>query len=530
MTKTIKCALELAAPNVIELTIDANEFQTEDTVLTRYLGIKETVVIPDGITEISDDAFNCCHNLKNITIPDSVTKIGEGAFSVCIGLMNITIPKNVTGIGDGAFCDCRELASITIPSRVTKIGRSVFEYCNNLVSIKVSGDNKVYHDKNNCLIETKSKTLIAGCKNSVIPNDGSVTKIGNDAFSGCEELKSIIIPDGVTEIEDCAFFDCAGLTSVTIPDSVTDIGYKAFCGCHSLTSVNIPNGVTKIGSSAFCYCENIKEISIPDSVTEIGNGAFDLNGLSKIKVSGGNKTYHDEGNCLIETKSKTLISGCRNSVIPNDGSVTVIGNDAFYDCSGLTDITIPDSVTEIGNDAFGECVGLKEITIPAGVTEIGYDALSGCKELSIIKVSDANKVYSGKGNCLIETKSRTLIAGCKNSIIPDDGSVTKIGRSAFYCCTELTEINIPNTVTEIEDWAFSECTELTDINIPNGLIKIGSNAFIGCEKLTNVNFNGTKERWHLIEKHNDWDYIAYEYTVHCIDGDIKCCNNGAIKK
>lgn len=383
MTKTIKCALELAAPNVIELTIDANEFQTEDTVLTRYLGIKETVVIPDGITEISDDAFNCCHNLKNITIPDSVTKIGEGAFSVCIGLMNITIPKNVTGIGDGAFCDCRELASITIPSRVTKIGRSVFEYCNNLVSIKVSGDNKVYHDKNNCLIETKSKTLIAGCK---------------------------------------------------------------------------------------------------------------------------------------------------NSVIPNDGSVTVIGNDAFYDCSGLTDITIPDSVTEIGNDAFGECVGLKEITIPAGVTEIGYDALSGCKELSIIKVSDANKVYSGKGNCLIETKSRTLIAGCKNSIIPDDGSVTKIGRSAFYCCTELTEINIPNTVTEIEDWAFSECTELTDINIPNGLIKIGSNAFIGCEKLTNVNFNGTKERWHLIEKHNDWDYIAYEYTVHCIDGDIKCCNNGAIKK
>ena len=101
MTKTIKCALELAAPNFIELTIDANEFQTEDTVLTRYLGIKETVVIPDGITEISDDAFNCCHNLKNITIPDSVTKIGEGAFSVCIGLTNITIPKNVTGIGDG---------------------------------------------------------------------------------------------------------------------------------------------------------------------------------------------------------------------------------------------------------------------------------------------------------------------------------------------------------------------------------------------------------------------------------------------
>ncbi len=507
MTKTIKCALELAAPNFIELTIDANEFQTEDTVLTRYLGIKETVVIPDGITEISDDAFNCCHNLKNITIPDSVTKIGEGAFSVCIGLTNITIPKNVTGIGDGAFCDCRELASITIPSRVTKIGRSVFEYCNNLVSIKVSGDNKTYHDKHNCLIETKSKTLIAGCKNSIIPNDGSVSKIGNDAFSGCEELKSIIIPDGVTEIGDCAFFDCAGLTSVTIPDSVTDIGYKAFCGCHSLTSVNIPNGVTKIGSSAFCYCENIKEISIPDSVTEIGNGAFDLNGLSKIKVSGGNRTYHDEGNCLIETKSKTLISGCRNSVIPNDGSVTIIGSDAFYDCSGLTEITIPDSVTEIG-----------------------YDAFSGCKELSIIKVSDANKVYSGKGNCLIETKSKTLIMGCKNSIIPDDGSVTKIGRSAFYCCTELTEINIPNTVTEIEDWAFSECTELTDINIPNGLIKIGSNAFIGCEKLTNVNFNGTKERWHLIEKHNDWDYIAYEYTVHCIDGDIKCCNNGAIKK
>ncbi|MDD7701085.1 MAG: leucine-rich repeat domain-containing protein, partial [Eubacteriales bacterium] len=127
-------------------------------------------------------------------------------------------------------------------------------------SITVDSKNKVYHASNNCLIETATKTLIAGCKTSVIPTDGSVTSIGAGAFFGCTGLTSITIPDSVTSIGDWAFYGCTGLTSITIPDSVTSIGDLAFYGCTGLTSITIPDSVTSIGKSAFYKCTSLKFI------------------------------------------------------------------------------------------------------------------------------------------------------------------------------------------------------------------------------------------------------------------------------
>ena len=346
-------------------------------------------------------------------------------------------------------------------------------------------DNPNYHSAGNCLIETASKTLIAGCKNSIIPNDGSVTSIG-----------------------DYAFYNCSSLTSITIPDSVTSIGNSAFCWCRSLTSISIPDSVTSIGDSAFYDCNSLTSISIPDSVTSIGRGAFkDCHGLESITVEQGNPNYHSAGNCLIETASKTLMAGCKNSVIPNDGSITSIGDYAFYNCSGLTSITIPDSVTSIGYEAFRGCSGLTNITIPDSVTSIrvgafyycsgltsitipdsvtsigGY-AFSGCRGLTSVTVDPGNSVYHSVGNCLIETASKTLIFGCQNSIIPNDGSVTSIGDHAFEGCSGLTSITIPDSVTSIGSDAFCGCSGLTSITIPDSVTSIGSYAFWGCIGLT----------------------------------------------
>ena len=102
--------------------------------------------------------------------------------------------------------------------------------------------------------------MIAGCKNSVIPDDGSVTSIGERAFYGCYRLTSIVIPDSVTSIGEEAFAYCESLTSITIPDSVTSIGRGAFEGCTSLKSITIPDSVTSIGRYAFQYCDSLTSV------------------------------------------------------------------------------------------------------------------------------------------------------------------------------------------------------------------------------------------------------------------------------
>ena len=160
--------------------------------------------------------------------------------------------------------DCSNLTDITIPDKVTSIGIGVFAGCSSLTSITVASGNPVYHGIDNCLIETASKTLVSGCKNSVIPTDGSVTSIGDEAFSGCSGLTSITIPDSVTSIGDYAFRNCSSLTSIEIPDGGTSIGYMAFYHCRSLTSIAIPDSVTSIGKWAFAGCDNLAYVTLED--------------------------------------------------------------------------------------------------------------------------------------------------------------------------------------------------------------------------------------------------------------------------
>ena len=224
-----------------------------------------------------------------------------------------------------------------------------------------------------------------------------------------------------------------------------------------LTEAIFPETVSCIKDYAFLYCESITTFYIPSTVTSIGYSAFvGTSNVQQIIVEEDNPNYDSRSDCnaIIETASNTLISGCKNTIIPE--SVLVIGRQAFYDQSGLQSIVVPSTVVSIEDYAFCGC-GLNSIYIPSTVTSIGYSAFVGTSNVQQIIVEEDNPNYDSRSDCnaIIETASNTLISGCKNTIIPE--SVLVIGRQAFYDQSGLQSIVVPSTVVSIEDYAFCGC-------------------------------------------------------------------------
>jgi hypothetical protein len=349
-TGTITDYIGSASTLVIPSTIGGFAVTSIGTWAFGYGFSLTSVTIPGGVTSIGDWAFYNCNSLTSVTIPSGVTSIGDSAFSQCQTLTSITIPNGVTSLGDDAFSGS-PLTSITIPDSVTSIGNNAFSYssltsvtipanvtsigvspfvCGSLISINVDAANLNYSSANGILYN-KNKTVLVeypSGKSGSVTIPGSVTSIGEAAFSGCSSLTGITIPNSVTSIGEKAFSSCYLLTSIIIPNSVTSIGDSAFAMCDSLTSIIIPDGVTSIGDSVFMGCFSLTRVTIPNSVTSIGDGAFER-------------------------------------------------------CSSLTRVTIPNSVTSIGNRAFEMCFSLTSIIIPSSVISIGSGAFEMCFSLTI---------------------------------------------------------------------------------------------------------------------------------------------------
>lgn len=239
--------------------------------------------------------------------------------------------------------------------------------------------------------------------------------------------------------------------------------------------------VTGLGCRAFGYHWNIKSVYIPESITNIdttNTPFYFCSSIESIIVEEGNPKYRSESNCLIDIESEKLLLGCKNSIIPSDGSVTIIWRDAFNGCVGLIGIDIPNTILEIEYAAFSYCENLQSIHIPKSVRYISdYNVFMHCYNLSSITVDINNEYYHSENNCLIDTNAKTLISGCNTSVIPNDGSVTKIGGMyAFSGCT-FTSFVIPDKVEVIGLGAFNACYQLKEIVISEGVETLDSHPF-----------------------------------------------------
>ena len=344
------------------------------------------VTIPSSVTAIGGNAFDRCSGLTAVTIPGGVKTIGHYAFQSCSGLTAVTIHDGVTKIGWGAFSGCIGLTAVTIPSSVTEIGMSAFSVCKGLKSIEVESGNKNYCAAGGVLFTKDKATLIcypAGKPEESYTIPGSVTEIGDRAFSDCSGLMSLEVKrgnkfycaaSGVLFTKDKATLICypAGKPeeSYTIPSSVTKIRDYAFKGCDGLTAVTIPGSVTEIGEGAFAWCSGLTAVTIPDGVKRIGWDAFQgCSGLKLVEVESGNENYCAAGGVLFTKDKATLIcypGGKAEESYTIPGSVTEIGGYGFAGCDGLKDVTIPGRVTKIGEGAFAWCSGLNAVYWLAG--------------------------------------------------------------------------------------------------------------------------------------------------------------------
>ncbi len=407
----------------------------------------ESVTIPDSIVEIEYAAFYNCKSLKtakiadmvawcaakldgpyanpahitgkldfgtpmkDLVIPSYIESVGAYTFYGCKDINSVQISEGIEKIGECAFYGCENLTEITVPKSVIKIEDGAFSDCGKLSVVGVSPENAQYKNLIGALVEVETKTLIKGFNNTQLPDDGSIERIGAYAFSGCDNLSSIILPDCISYIGVSAFKDCRKLASVTLPKNLTSINTGLFSGCEQLNGIALPDSLLRIGGNAFRNCKNLTSITLPKNITEIGDFTFaDCTGLTKLEfpasltklgegVTAGatsitsltvenGSAYYSSGNCII--KKGTVLAGCKTSRIPINSSISKIESYTFSGQTGLTQIAISESIKNIGVNAFDGCTSLSKVYY--GGDETDWNAVKISEGNTAL--GDATKLYN----------------------------------------------------------------------------------------------------------------------------------------
>ena len=503
----------------------------------------ERIVIPEGVVEISDDAFFSCINLKEVVLPNSLEYIGDSAFAHT-AIEEIEISEDVSHVGKRAFSGCEKLVSLKVPfartgefysdwdslwnSGISNKDCIVYSGTLDELSFIISADGTYYICTGLPLETTLTEVVVPSVHNGL-----PVKEIGSMAFSYCN-FTSIELPDGLVYIDDWAFNGCMHLDSIVLPDTVKEIGRSVF-GVTALKDVVLSENLDYIGPNAFNGCENLTKIILPASVTYIDESAFSSSGLAQIIIPEDSKLYHIGGNAFNGTDLKEIsipssvveldrfVSSSNNiervyveyvrnaprtwrydwasyfadtveiihNVEPNKLYLSLDDSQEFYYVDGLSAdstvnfIAIPETynglpVTEIGYDAFNGCSSLETVSIPSSISVVQSGAFEGCRNLSDIAFSE---------------------------------DITIISSETFKDCINLTNFTIPSSVTEIGNRAF-ENSGLVEIDIPENVETMAANVFLDCNNLADIYLH-----WAEGEKPSGWNMnwnngVSENVTIH----------------
>lgn len=518
----------LVCPSLTKLTVaPGNEnFALHDTLpivmnveLTAirfiYGDISGEFVVPEGVEEIADNAFENQAGLTKISLPQTLKKIGAKAFLNCTALEEVTFAKDIalTTVGGNVFENCASLTAIELPLGLTSVGTYMFKNCTSLADVTIPEGytalpNYTFYGCSALKSIKLPSTMTAignysfyatGLESIELPANYQPSKASVDiyAFQNCANLKTAILPAGMAIIPNQYFNGCTSLTTIKLIDadgniigndneallpSAKEIGSGTFKNC-AITKLIFPETVEKFGSNTFEGCA-MTEVSIPGSITTFAASMF-LNCTSLEKV-----VFDDSLTDL--SKATSMFKGCtalNDVTLP--ASATKLANAMFEGCTSLKGIELPDSILFLGYHTFAFS-GLIEVKIPTSVTQLAFkEGLADTKHTTTSTTAPITS--SGAYQTSTSYNMAAVFGSCLNleRVILHEG-ITVIGNATFHNCPKLSEIGNTSGVKVLGAQAFAGCSSLTSISLPSYVGKSGSTnigaykAFIDCTSLKTI--------------------------------------------
>ena len=386
---------------------------------------------------------------------------------------DVTVPSKIKGMPvttlHGTFSSKKTVKKVTIPEGVRLIEYNAFYGCTDLTTVVLpsSLEEMTEYTFYQC---TNLKTVSLDTANS------KLTKIGKYSFAYCEKLTGFDIPSSVKELEEFVFAYCSSLKKIIIPDTVEKIDISAFRECTNVTEIKIPGTVKEASEFALVGCDKVITAELPISMVTLANlqRSDDLETL--VIVDDGSTELPDKDALNEKKKLKKVVFPDSLTSIPRafcrsvsaleevklPANLKIISNASFSECTNLKTIDLPDTVTEIGAFAFADCTSLKDFTIPDGIKSIGEEAFYNSGITSLVVPESVETIDKLAFSHMANLTNATFPAGC---------GIT------FSGCKNLKTAKITGNPTVIDNYMFYECSQLTDFEIPGSVKKIGYAAF-----------------------------------------------------